>query len=761
MKKVLFLLACAALMLACQPDHRPFQQAQWIGIDLHDQPYYDADGHANLPATYLQRTFTIEGNIRKAELHIAGLGYSNCHINGHNVTTDIMGSLPSNYDRTVYYNTYDVTGLLQQGDNQIDVTLGSGYFVGMIQKWDMPYFGEPRLLAELHIRTSKEDIIISSDTTWQVSDNGAIVMNNLYDGETYDASKEIISDWQQADTLSAPAGQLLLQPTRGMQVHDTIYPIGIQLLNNGHVLVDMGTNMVGWLRINGQASKQPVVMRFAESLLPDSSGVYTANLRSARCVNTYIPADSGKFTYCPQMVYQGFRYVEIEGLAAKPDIHDLQGIIFYDDVEKTATFECSNPLLNQLFAAAQNGISGNYHGMPTDCPQRDERLGWLGDRTTGCYGESMLFSNRDFYLKFLQDIEDTQDENGQIADIAPEFWTGLRHANVTWTGAYVYIAHMLYERYNDKRGIQRHYDSMRRWLHYTLDAGMQDSVMTIDTYGDWCMPPENEYLIHSKDPNRVTEAAVLSTTVMYDILGKMQLFAQVMNRPDDAREYDTIAQNMKKAYNRLFYHADKGYYSNNTVTANILSYELGLVPDDEKERVMANIVEVTTNTFDSHVSCGVLGIQHLMRGLTRNGHAELAYTIATQTSYPSWGYMLRHGATTIWELWNGNTANPAMNSGNHVMLLGDLMLWYMEDLAGIRPASNGYRTLLMQPCFPKDLTFVKASYRSRYGTIASAWERDGNGRITWHINLPRGVKAHVVLPNGETKDIRGKQTLQF
>lgn len=444
-----------------------------------------------------------------------------------------------------------------------------------------------------------------------------------------------------------------------------------------------------------------------------------------------------------------------------PDTNDIEGIIFYDDVETTATFECSNPLLNQLFAAAQNGISGNYHGMPTDCPQRDERLGWLGDRTTGCYGESMLFRNRDFYLKFLQDIEDTQDDKGQIADIAPEFWTGLRHANVTWTGAYVYIAHMLLERYNDDRGIRRHYDSMRRWLLYTLDAGMRDSIMTIDTYGDWCMPPENEYLIHSKDPNRVTEAAVLSTTVMYDILRKMQTFAQRMNRPQDAQEYATMAENMKKAYNRLFYHADKGFYSNNTVTANILSYELGLVPDEEKQRVMANIVDVTTQTFDSHVSCGVLGIQHLMRGLTRSGHAQLAYTIATQTTYPSWGYMLANGATTIWELWNGNTANPAMNSGNHVMLLGDLMLWYMEDLAGIRPASNGYQTLIMQPCFPNDLTFVKASYLSIHGTISSAWQRNDNGSITWHISLPRGVKADVILPNGKTKHIRGNQTLQF
>ena len=416
-------------------------------------------------------------------------------------------------------------------------------------------------------------------------------------------------------------------------------------------------------------------------------------------------------------------------------------------MEETASFSCDNELLNQLYENARWGIRGNYHGMPTDCPQRDERLGWTGDRFTGCFGENILFDNGAFYYKWLRDLQDTQNDEGQIADIAPEFYNGIRSLNVTWAGAFVSATYMLFRRYGDMQAIWTYYPALKIWLNYMLQKGMKDGVMVADTYGDWCMPPEREDLIHSEDSTRKTDGAILGTTVCYDILRMMKEMATFIGNGADATYYARVAAQMKASYNRKYFNTEKGCYGNNTVTANILSLQLGLVPDGFEEKVMQNIVDVTEKNFDSHVSCGVLGIQHLMRGLTRRGHSDLAWRIVNQRTYPSYGYMIDNGATTIWELWNGNTANPAMNSANHVMLLGDLLLWYFEDLAGIRNADgyNGYNKLEMKPCFPLGLNHVKATQMTASGKVESEWTRQSD-RLQWRIRIPANTTARITIP---------------
>ena len=742
----------------------PFRDAEWIGQAIADSLMYDQDGHSQVPALYLQRRFTVDRSVTRARLWVSAMGWSEVYVNGRHVGDYVFGNLPTEYDRTIYYLTYDVSDLLQQGENSLCIMLSAGYAVGM-QK-GMALFGAPRVIADLQVLTRDGEQHIVTDETWTMTDRGPITRSDLYDGETYDARLEDSSEWEQAQVLAAPKGNLLPQPASSMAVMDTIRPIEVNncfdhdMPNRTYrhsTLVDMGQNMVGWLQLKGRGKAgQRVTMRFAETLQADRTTLYTDNLRDARCTNVYIPAKDGEFVYCPSTVYQGFRYVSIEGLTEPIEAEDLAGLVIYDRMATTSSFECSDTILNRLHQAAYHGIRGNYHGMPTDCPQRDERLGWLGDRFTGAYGESYLFDNHDLYLKWLQDIEDTQDSLGQVGHIAPQYWLGLRSANVTWCGTYISIAYMLLQRYGDEQGFRLHYDSMRRWVHYIVNHAMEDHLVVKDTYGDWCMPPERQELIHSKDPSRITEKTVLSTTVFYQLLGYMQQFARRMGKTDDEQEYAALAATIKEAYNRRYFNARTAQYSNNTVTANILSLVLGLVPEGQEERVMANIVDVTVNRFDSHVSVGVLGIQHLMRTLTRMGHPELAYTIATQTSYPSWGYMLNHDATTIWELWNGDTANPAMNSGNHVMLLGDVLLWMYEDLAGIRPACTvrkdapyAYKELYMRPYFAPQLNYVRAHYQSVNGKIESAWQRHDDGHILWTVTLPKGVSATVALPDGK------------
>jgi alpha-L-rhamnosidase len=505
--------------------------------------------------------------------------------------------------------------------------------------------------------------------------------------------------------------------------------------------------MVGWLRINNLKGKkdQPVTFRFAELLNPDST-LYLANIRGARVTDVYTPAEDGPFSWEPSFVYHGFRFVEISGVDEQPVLTHFTGRVVYDRMETTGQFETSSEIINQTFKNAYWGIRGNYRGMPTDCPQRDERQGWLGDRATGCFGEAFIFDNALLYSKWVQDIEDSQSPEGSISVVSPRYWT-IWHDDVTWPAAYFYAMKMLSHQYGDTAPINKHYPSMKRYLERIEQVSMQDYIVTKDAYGDWCMPPERQDLIHSQDPARKTAGAVLSTTMYYSLLELMVEFAEISGNQADIPGFVSLAAKIKEAYNAKYFNADSTLYDNNTVTANILSLQLGLVPEGSEEKLFENIVQKTEVDFGGHVSTGVLGIQQLMRGLTQHGNVDLAYKIATNTTYPSWGYMIEKGATTIWELWNGDTADPAMNSANHVMLLGDLIIWYYEDLAGIKnnPGSVAYKRLLMEPKFPEGLSHVTASYQSVYGEIKSEWKKVDN-TFSWDITIPPNTSAIVKLP---------------
>lgn len=731
-------------------------KAEWIGVDDPLQVLTEEGGCKDLPARYLRREFSVAGKVKRAMLYLSGMGASTTYINGQPASSDVLGTTLSGYDHTVYYNTYDVTSLLRTGRNAIGTVLGNGYVLGL--RREHTSYGLPRLRAQLVVETSRDTLVIATSSEWKATTNGPIRANNLYSGEYYDARMEAKgwaqagyddTSWGQAARMPYPRGSQEPQPCPGKRTQATLRPVSIRQVGPQRYLVDMGQNMVGQLRVTlrGKAG-QSIVMRHAELLKPDNQDeIYTDNLRSARCTNTYVPAADGRFTYKPELVYQGFRYVEISGVTAQPAARDIVGLVQYDAMDEQGTFDCDNATLNQLFRNTSWGIRGNYQGMPVDCPQRDERLGWTGDRVTGCYGENMLYDNAALYYKWLRDMEDTQDESGHISDICPAYLS-LYTPNVTWQAALVTATYMLFTHTADRQAAMRYYPALRRWAQYVEQNLMEDGVVTKDNYGDWCMPPESKELINSQDPTRITEGGVLSTTVYYDCLRMLTEMGEALGLHADADYYTRLRLSIKEAYNRRYFHSTTAQYSNNTVTANILSLTLGLVPQDYEERVMQNIIDVTQQKFDGHVSCGVLGMQHLMRGLTRYGHTDLAMQLATQRTYPSFGYMMEHGATTIWELWNGDTANPAMNSGNHVMLLGDLLLWYYEDLAGISQmqGTQGYRYLDMKPCFPDSLHHVKATYKSVSGLIKSEWVKEGN-RLKWLVQVPANTQARISIPS--------------
>lgn len=743
-------------------------QAKWIGEDALSNPNETDKDNTRLAARYLRKSFDAKNSkINRAVLYIVGLGAHEAYLNGKRVSEDVFAPTVSWFPNRVYYNTYDITSLLQKNKNLLAVKLGNGRYFGMRGSGSQ-MFGLPRLLAQLEIEYTdgNKDIIIS-DESWKVTSKGPIIANNEFDGEEYDARLELTgwentkyddTSWQQVSIMTAPEGKLTAQPNPNIRVMEEIKPIKISKSTDGKFILDMGQNMVGWLKINNLNGKkdQPITMRFAELLNPDST-IYLANIRSAKVTDIYTPSKDGSFSWEPSFVYHGFRFVEISGLDYQPELSNFTGKVVYDKMETTGQFETSNDIINQTFKNAYWGIRGNYRGMPTDCPQRDERQGWLGDRATGCFGEAFIFDNALLYSKWTQDIEDSQNPEGSISVVSPRYWT-IYNDDVTWPAAYFYAAKMLYHQYGDTESIRKHYPSMKRYLERIQQVSMQDFIITKDTYGDWCMPPEKQELIHSQDPSRRTAGAVLSTTMYYSLLNLMVEFAQLTGNQQDIQGFKDLANQIKNAYNTKFFNADSAKYDNNTVTANILSLQLDLVPEGQERKVFDNIVQKTEVDFGGHVSTGVLGIQQLMRGLTQHGNVDLAYNIATNDTYPSWGYMIKKGATTIWELWNGDTADPAMNSANHVMLLGDLIIWYYEDLAGIKnyPESVAYKKLLMEPKFPIGLSHVKASYKSVYGEIKSEWTKE-NDAFSWDITIPGNTSAIVKLPK-ELNIVKPDQT---
>ena len=742
-------------------------KAQWIGKDDAESIIIGDDKSRDLPARYLRRAFSIDSKVKQVTLYISGMGWGQTFINGKPVSRDVFGTLQTDYTKTVYYNTYDVTSLLRKGNNAIGTVLGNGYVLGF--NAGCTSYGLPRLKAQLVVETVKGVVTIVTDGEWKVTTEGPIQRNNLWNGERYEAAREVKgwttaafddSRWQQAQTLTAPAGIEMPQPCPGMQIQKVFKAKSVRRTSAGTYIIDMGQNMVGQLRVRLVGKKDvPVVIRHAEILDPkDNDKLYVANLRSAKCTDTYVPAIDGTFTYQPQLTYQGFRYVEISGIDRAPKAKDIMGCVIYDGMVDQGTFHCDNELLNKLHENAYWGIIGNYHGMPTDCPQRDERMGWLGDHAMGCFGENFLLDNGALYYKWLQDVWDTQDDDGLIADVAPAFWV-VRNKDVAWGALSVYATFMLYRRYNDINAVQKYYPFLQNYINY-LDHNLKDGLVTTNAYGDWCMPPERADLIHSQDPARKTDGSLISSAMYYSMLTMMGQLAMQLGKEGDMLFYDRQQQKLKDAYNRHFYHAESGSYSNNTVTANLLSLEFGLVPDGDEEKVLQNIVDVTRDTYKDHISCGVVGMQHLLTCLTRTGHLDQAMRIILQKDYPSFGYMIEHDATTVWELWNGDTADPAMNSGNHIMLLGDVLPWMYGGLAGIKqsPWSRAFKELDMSLCMPDELNHVKATHNTPYGKVSSEWKRTDDG-IEWEVEIPANTTARIHVPSGYT--IQGMASLRW
>ena len=718
-----------------------------------------------LAARYLRKDFSVEKKIARATVSFSGLGLSELYLNGNKIGDAVLSPAFAQYDKRDFYVTYDVKKNLQHGANALGVILGNGRFFADRSKVyaGTVNFGFPKLLLNLHIEyadgSTKE---IVSDESWKLSTDGPIRANNDYDGEEYDARKEFSgwskagfddSKWSAVQIVSAPGGIISAQMQEPIRVTGTLKPISVKEIKPGVFIYDLGQNMVGWCRlhVSGAAGTQ-ITLRHAETLKPDGS-LYTANLRGAEQTDIYTLKGGGVEVWEPRFVTHGFRYVEVTGFPGQPDLNSIEGRVVNDDLATAGNFLCSNDLINRIYTNIVWGTRGNYRSIPTDCPQRDERQGWLGDRSEECKGESYLFNIASLYAKWRQDMEDAQRPNGVIPDVAPAYWP-FYSDNVTWPSSAIIIPSALERQFGDRATVGKNYAGAKLWMEHMLTLAT-DNIISKDSYGDWCVPPEEAHLIHSKDPARQTDKALLATSYYYYDLCLMEKYAKQLGKTEDAARWGNLAEDFKTAFNNKFLNRELGQYSNGTQTSCVLPLAFGLVPDDMKAKIFAHLVDKIENDTHGHIGTGLIGGQYLNRVLSDNGRADLCYTIASQKTYPSWGYMVSQGATTIWELWNGNTADPTMNSGNHVMLIGDLVVWFYEDLAGIAPASPGFKIIVMKPMPVGDLTFVKATHNSPYGLISSEWHKNGN-KLDWQIEIPANTTATVYVPATKLENVKVK-----
>jgi len=714
-------------------------KAEWIGFDKgsKDQSY--------LPSPYLRKEFNLKGQIDRATLWVTSQGFAEMHLNGKRIGKEYFMPGWTDYHKRIYYRSYDVTSMINEGANALGAILGDGWFRGNISiKGQNQYGNLIRLKAQLQLDYDDgRSEVIASDPTWKAS-FGPILESDMQAGETYDARQEIPgwdrpgfdeSSWSAVNVGSALQAEPLIQAYPGVPVRKTqeLPTLKLGEPQPGRFVFDLGQNFSGWIRlkVKGRAGEK-VVMRFGEMLNADGT-VYTENLRSARATDTYICKGGGEELWEPHFTFHGFRYVEITGLSRKPRPGMVTGIVIHSDAPMTSSFECSNPMLNQLHSNIVWGQRSNYLEVPTDCPQRDERMGWTGDTQvfirSGCYNMDVA----SFFTKWNIDLMDTQNEAGTFGNQAPVFHG---HGSPGWADAGVICPWTIYHVYGDVRMISQHYDQMARFIEFCKSKGLKGPDIG---FGDWLA-------IGSKTPKDLISTAYFgySTRLMSEI-------ADALGKKKDAVKYRQLLEDIKGEFQRSFVRED-GTIAGNSQTAYCLALYFDLLTEKQREQAAAHLVE-RIKAKDYHLSVGFLGVPILLPTLTEIGRSDLAYRLIQNQSYPSWGYSIEQGATTIWERWNSYTKKDGfgpvkMNSFNHYAY-GSCSEWMFRSMLGIDTDGAGFKKIKMKPEFSESISWAKGHYDSVYGRISSDWKWDG-ASFQWAITVPPNTSATTYMPESAT-----------
>lgn len=734
-------------------------KAEWISAPLEQFPL---DSEAS---PLLRRTFSIDRAIKSARIYATSLGLYELQLNGQRVGNQYFSPGWTSYKHRLQYQTYDVIDLLTNGDNALGATLGAGWYKGNLA-WEgqKNIFGNrTALLLQLHITymDGTEEKIFSNEQ-WRVS-TSPILMSELYHGETYDARLEKTNwstaqyddiGWYAAEVIVHSKTILVAQENEPVRIIEEVQPIELITTPAGETVIDFGQNMVGWVRftIQGSAS-QEVSIQHAE-VLDQTGNFYTENLRAAKQTNHYILKGEGKETYEPHFSFQGFRFVKLIGFTEDVKLVDFTGIVLHSDMEPTGTFQCSDPLINQLQHNILWGQKGNFLDVPTDCPQRDERLGWTGDAQMFIRTSTHLMNVAPFFTKWLRDLAVDQLESGGIPFVIPHVLDNNSHSSAAWGDAAVICPWTIYLCYGDTRILEQQYESMKAWIEYMHTQGDNEYLWNTGFhFGDWLgLDSKPDSYIGATDRDFIATAFYAYST---SLLAKT---AKVLNKEQDYTTYSHLHAKILEAFAEEFI-TPFGRLSVNTQTSTVLALMFNLVAGTTKERTVKKLLELLEES-KFHLKTGFVGTPYLNLVLSQTGNTEAAYKLLFQTDYPSWLYQVTKGATTIWEHWDGIKEDGSfwskdMNSFNHYAYgaIGD---WLYRYVAGIDTdeAAPGYKHIQIKPHPGPGLTWAKAGLESMYGLIHAEWHlTDSNTAMEIRIILPPNTTANVQLPNAQVASL--------
>jgi alpha-L-rhamnosidase len=714
------------------------------------------------PVDLLRKKFSVSRQVKNARIYSTALGTYQLYLNGQRVGNDILAPGWTDYRKRVVYQVYDVTSQVRQGENAIGAILGGGWYADGLSWLQNRYnFGPPpvRLLVQFEVEYNdgSRDAILS-DESWKAKPS-PITESEIYNGESYDARLEQ-TGWDQASFSDAKWGAaaiasespapLVAQNFQPIRVNEILKPRIVTNPKPGVYIFDLGQNIVGWARlhVSGKAGTK-VKIRFGEVLKP-SGELYTENLRTAEATDSYILRGKGSETFEPHFTFHGFRYVELTGYPGAPSADAIEGVVFYTDAPFTIKFSTANQTVNQLWSNILWGQRGNFLSVPTDCPQRDERLGWMGDAEVFWRTASFNANLEAFSRKFTTDIRDAQSPAGAFADVSPRVGpTGETVAG--WADAGVIIPWSAYLQFRDPRILEDNWTAMEKWMEHV--GGANPNYLWLkergNDYGDWLAIGSTT----SKD--------LIATAYWAYDASLMMRIAQVLNRAEDEQKYREVFEKVRTAFNQEYVKPD-GTVGTGSQTSYVLALHMNLLSQKNRAIAAEKLVE-DIKTHDWHLTTGFLGTPYLMIELSNSGHSEVAYRLLLQNTYPSWGYMIEHGATTMWERWNGDQmmGDPSMNSYNHYAY-GAVAEWLYRYAAGIDQSAEdpGFHRIVLHPQFDASLGEVKATYDSSYGPITSNWKVDGK-TIKWDVVIPPNTTGLIYLPGGEAtrileggKDIR-------
>ena len=732
-------------------------QAEWIGAGIVGGSYTIP------PVPYFRKSFDLDKPVRRARLYVTALGMHEFHLNGKPVSDVIFAPGRTEYRKRVPYHVFDITAQLRTGQNICGAILGDGWYCGHLHSDPRQTYGDrPRLLAQLQIEFNDGTRrTIGTDPSWKWSE-GPIRSSDMLMGEDYDARLEIPgwndrgfddSGWRSALRFDDPGIAIVAHRAPPVKKHERIRPVAaaVTSLNRRRNIIDLGQNMVGFVRLRIRNAKPGHVISLRHVEMLDADGKpYVLALRTARATDHYTCRGGEEEVFEPKFTFHGFRYVEIRDYPGIPTADDIEGIVVHSDTPPTGRFECSDPMINQLQHNILWSQKGNFIDIPTDCPQRDERLGWTGDAQVFIRTAAFNMDVGNFFHKWLLDVADSQYDDGHIPSVVPHVTSIHHEGGPAWADAAVICPWVIYLCYGDKRILEDRYETMKRfvdWMNATSPNHIRaDENQKWRGYGDW--------LSH----DAYTPPDLIGTAFFSYSAKLFAQAAEVLGRKDDATQYHKLADDVRAAWRNRYVTPD-GLIVAQTQTAYVLALHFELIEDAHRARVVDQLVR-DIRKRGMHLSTGFVGTPYLNHVLTQNGHADIAYALLHQKTFPSWLFPVTHGATTMWERWDGWTPekgfnDAGMNSYNHYAY-GAVGEWMYSTVAGIDldPDRPGYKQIIIRP-HPKQsgLTHASATLESPYGKIASAWKLEG-ATLSLDVTIPPNTTATIRVPASDPHSVR-------